>query len=52
VVDRAMNDETVIGKGLNPGETVVIDGQLQLIPGTKVEIKNSPSNGTSGRKPG
>jgi multidrug efflux system membrane fusion protein len=52
VVDRTVNDETVIGKGLNPGETVVIDGQLQLIPGTKVEIKNPPSNGTSGRKPG
>jgi membrane fusion protein, multidrug efflux system len=51
VVDRAINDETVIGKGLNPGETVVIDGQLQLIPGTKVEIKNPPSNGTISRKP-
>ena len=51
VVDRAVNDETIIGKGLNPGETVVIDGQLQLVPGTKVEIKNPPSNGTGARKP-
>jgi multidrug efflux system membrane fusion protein len=51
VVDRAVNDETIIGKGLNPGETVVIDGQLQLVPGAKVEIKNPPSNGTGGKKP-
>ena len=51
VVDRTMSEETIIGKGLNPGETVVIDGQLQLIPGTKVEIKNPPSNETSSRKP-
>ena len=40
VVDRTVNEESIIGKGLNPGETVVIDGQLQLVPGTKVEIKN------------
>jgi multidrug efflux system membrane fusion protein len=51
VVDRAVNDETIIGKGLNPGETVVIDGQLQLVPGAKVEIKNPPSNGSGGKKP-
>jgi multidrug efflux system membrane fusion protein len=42
VVGRTYNGETVIEKGIQPGETVVIDGQLQLLPGTKVEIKNSP----------
>jgi multidrug efflux system membrane fusion protein len=47
-----MSEETIIGKGLNPGETVVIDGQLQLVPGTKVEIKNPPSNATGGKNPG
>jgi multidrug efflux system membrane fusion protein len=31
--------ETVIEKGLQPGETVVTDGQLRLAPGTKVEVK-------------
>ena len=51
VVDRTMSEETIIGKGLNPGETVVIDGQLQLVPGTKVEIKNPPSNATGGKNP-
>jgi multidrug efflux system membrane fusion protein len=29
----------VIEKGLQPGERVVIDGQVRVIPGAKVEIK-------------
>lgn len=37
---RATNGELVIEKGINPGETVVTDGQLQLSTGTTVEIKN------------
>jgi multidrug efflux system membrane fusion protein len=36
-----LNNETVIQKGLNPGENVVTDGQLRLYPGAKVEIKPS-----------
>lgn len=32
-------DEVTVEKGLNPGEQVVVDGQLRLIPGAKVEIK-------------
>jgi multidrug efflux system membrane fusion protein len=51
VVDRVMDDDAVIAKGLNPGETVVLDGQLQLVPGTKVMIKRPESNGNNGRKP-
>jgi multidrug efflux system membrane fusion protein len=38
---RATNGELVIEKGINPGETVVTDGQLQLSTGTTVEIKNT-----------
>jgi multidrug efflux system membrane fusion protein len=30
---------TVIESGLNPGETVVTDGQLRLTPGAKVSVK-------------
>ncbi len=41
VVARAVEGETVIEKGLRPGEKVVIDGQLRLVPGAKVEVKNS-----------
>jgi len=38
---RATNGELVIEKGIQPGETVVTDGQLQLSTGTTVEIKNT-----------
>jgi multidrug efflux system membrane fusion protein len=37
---RSQNGETVIVSGLRPGETVVTDGQLNLVPGSKVEIKS------------
>ncbi|WP_218079337.1 efflux RND transporter periplasmic adaptor subunit [Anthocerotibacter panamensis] len=32
----------VIDQGIRPGELVVTDGQLQLVPGTKVQLKNQP----------
>ena len=35
--------ETVVQSGLKTGETVVIDGQLRLTPGAKVNIKSSLS---------
>ena len=45
VVRRTLNEEVVIEEGLAPGETVVTDGQLQLVPGAKVEIKTpNPQN--------
>lgn len=31
--------DTVITKGLKPGETVVTDGQLMLLPGAKIKVK-------------
>ena len=31
--------ETIVEQGLRPGERVVTDGQLRLVPGAKVEIK-------------
>lgn len=31
---------TVIEQGIAPGEKVVTDGQLRLVPGVKIEIKN------------
>lgn len=39
VVGTAVQGETVIEKGVAPGDTVVTDGQLLLAPGSKVEIK-------------
>ena len=38
-VARTLGTESVIAKGIEPGETVVTDGQLRLIPGIKVQIK-------------
>jgi multidrug efflux system membrane fusion protein len=38
-VGRMLNSETVIEKGLQAGEKVVTDGQLRLVPGAKVQLK-------------
>jgi len=38
-VGRTLNSETVIEKGLRAGEKVVTDGQLRLVPGAKVQLK-------------
>jgi multidrug efflux system membrane fusion protein len=37
-VGRTIGRETVVTKGIAPGETVVTDGQLSLMPGFQVEI--------------
>ena len=41
VPGSASGGDTVINKGLAAGETVVTDGQLRLVPGAKIEEKNS-----------
>jgi len=41
---------TVIESGLQPGEQVVIDGQLRVVPGGKVEIKQ-PDNPAAPKAP-
>jgi membrane fusion protein, multidrug efflux system len=38
-VGRRLERDTVIERGLKPGERVVTDGQLRLVPGAKVDIK-------------
>jgi multidrug efflux system membrane fusion protein len=44
-VARIYGDTSVIEKGLNPGEQVVTDGQLRLVPGAKISIKeNQPAD--------
>jgi membrane fusion protein, multidrug efflux system len=42
IIARTLDGETVVEKGLQPGDKVVTDGQLRLVPGAKVEIKNKP----------
>lgn len=40
-VARANGEETVIRTGLTPGETVVTDGQLRLVAGSRINVKAS-----------
>jgi multidrug efflux system membrane fusion protein len=50
VIGDTIAGETVIESGLSGGETVVTDGQVRLIPGMKVTIKNgtgAPQRATS-----
>jgi membrane fusion protein, multidrug efflux system len=48
VAGAAIGDETVIERGIQAGATVVTDGQLRLMPGATVRIKDSlTSGGTS-----
>jgi len=40
-VARSNGDRVVIQSGLQPGETVVTDGQLRLVAGSRVSVKNA-----------
>jgi len=40
MVARSFGDLVVVAQGVKPGEKVVTDGQLQLISGVRVEVKN------------
>ncbi|MEI9963205.1 MAG: hypothetical protein WDM76_19450 [Limisphaerales bacterium] len=40
-ISIAYQGQIVVQSGLKVGETVVIDGQLRLIPGAKVTVKSS-----------
>ena len=48
VTSRTVGNETIIEKGLQPGETVVTDGQLRLVPGAKVKINTGAAGGSGG----
>jgi len=38
-ITRAAGDFMLVAEGIRPGETVVTDGQLRLLPGMKIEAK-------------
>ena len=44
IVARSAGSETVLREGVKPGETVVTDGQLRLVPGSRITVKggNTP----------
>jgi len=41
-VARARGSESIIQDGLTPGETVVTDGHLRLVTGSRVSVKSGP----------
>jgi multidrug efflux system membrane fusion protein len=43
VVRRTATTETILQEGVKPGETVVTDGQLRLVPGSRITVKGSSS---------
>ena len=53
VVSRNYGNDSIIEKGLRPGEKVVTDGQLRIVPGAKVQIKGNtePAAQKSGEAP-
>src|SRR6202162_4726442 len=52
-VSVAQGNNTAIASGLNPGDTVVTDGQDKLQTGSKIEFRNtSPGNAPNGKNGG
>jgi len=51
VASHVVGERTVIGSGIEEGETVVLDGQLSLSPGARVAIKGG-KDGKKGGKEG
>lgn len=49
---QPQGDLTVVSEGVQAGETVVVSGQLQLAPGTKVVPKEMETPGGSSSAPG
>jgi len=50
-VARTYGDLAVVAQGVQPGEKVVTDGQLQLIPGVRVEAKGEQAQKEANSKP-
>ena len=40
-VARTAGTETILKQGVKPGETVVTDGQLRLVPGSRITVKGA-----------
>jgi membrane fusion protein, multidrug efflux system len=51
-VAQRVGEDVVIGKGVNPGDTIVTEGQLRLEQGTRVQIADSNGNLQDGGKGG
>ena len=49
VVSRTVNGKSVIESGLEPDERVVIDGQLRLSSGSRVNIRSAQEQAAPGK---
>jgi multidrug efflux system membrane fusion protein len=51
-VDRMSNGLALVSSGVSEGDTVVIDGQLRLVPGSRIEVRSlgDAANGANGNK--
>jgi multidrug efflux system membrane fusion protein len=47
-IERTTEDDAVVASGLQDGETVILDGQLRVLPGKPVAIKEGPGGGGGG----
>ncbi|MCX5800868.1 MAG: efflux RND transporter periplasmic adaptor subunit [Candidatus Eisenbacteria bacterium] len=45
-VNRTFNNTAVVERGLKPGETVVTDGQMRLVPGATVAVRLEQKTGS------
>jgi membrane fusion protein, multidrug efflux system len=41
-VGRTLDRKVIVEKGINPGETVVTDGQMMLYPGARIAVVSAP----------
>ncbi|HYL82444.1 MAG TPA: efflux RND transporter periplasmic adaptor subunit [Candidatus Acidoferrum sp.] len=51
-VERTVGSDAVIQQGLTPGDRVVSDGQVRLVPGARVEVRTAPAAAPTPRKAG
>jgi multidrug efflux system membrane fusion protein len=52
-ISLTQGNTTVVASGVNPGDTVVTDGQDKLQTGSKIELRNAnPGNAPSGKNSG
>jgi multidrug efflux system membrane fusion protein len=45
-IARTVGEETIIKDGLSGGETVVTDGQIRLVAGSRISVKSDTQQGT------
>jgi multidrug efflux system membrane fusion protein len=46
-VQRVAATETVLATGVQPGDTVVTDGHLRLVPGSRISVKGDANQQAS-----